>query len=384
MEQFCAVIAVIWVVAFGTSVFQGKLLLDRQGLAAPVDFVSVWAAGQQVLEGHPAAAYDSATHKLAEDKALGRGFGGYVPWWYPPPFLFVAAGLARLPYFVAFAIWMAVTWSIFALVLRGIAGHRLGLLLAAAFPATLWNIATGQTGFLTAALIGGAMLLLEPRPMLSGLCLGILTYKPHFGILFPLILAVAGHWRPFAIAAATGIVMALASWLTFGSAAWEAFFHAMPTAATTALSHGMVNASEGMARFWRLQSLFGFVRTLGGNETTAWVFQITAALASFTVVSMIWRRPVPFELKAAALAVGTLFITPYVFAYDLTILAVPMTFLIRLGLRTGFWFGEPAALGIAAICVFLFPFVKMPVGVMAMLIAAALILRRVCVGERRP
>ena len=265
-----------------------------------------------------------------------------------------------------------------ALTLRGIVGHRLGLLFAGAFPATLWNVAVGQNGFFTAALIGGTLLLLDRRPVLAGLCLGILIYKPQFGLLFPLVLAVAGYWRTFATAAAVGIAVALASWVAFGSAAWVAFFQATPMTAKAVLS-------DGMADFAKLQSVFGLVRALGGGATTAWAFQITAAPAREPAgVSIIWRRPVPFELKAAALAVGSLLITPYVYVYDLTILALSMAFLIRLGLRTGFCPEEPAALVAASACILLFPLAGIPTGLLAMLVAAALILRRVSVGERTP
>jgi hypothetical protein len=221
------------------------------------------------------------------------------------------------------------------------------------------------------------LLLLERRPVLAGLCLGILVYKPQFGLLFPLVLAVAGYWRTFLTAAGVGIALALASWVAFGTEAWVAFFQATPLNAKAVLS-------DGLADFGKLQSLFGLVRVLGGGETTAWLYQITTALVSALGVMIIWRRPVPFELKAAALALGTLFITPYVFAYDLTILALPTAFLICLGLRTGFWPGEPAALVGAAACILLFPLAALPSGLLAMVVAAALILRRVSVGELAP
>ena len=58
-------------------------------------------------------------------------------------------------------------------------------LVALGFPAALWNVTAGQNGFLTAALIGGTLGLLERRPALAGVCLGLLTYKPQFGLLFP-------------------------------------------------------------------------------------------------------------------------------------------------------------------------------------------------------
>lgn len=376
-EELCAAVVLASAVFLGASLFKGAWLIDWRGFAIPTDFVNVWAAGRLALEGHPAAAYDWTIHKQAEVEALGHGFATYGSWSYPPPFLFVSTALARLPYFAAFAIWIGVTWAVFALTLRRIVGHRLGLLLAAAFPATLLNVTVGQNGFLTAALIGGTLLLLDRRPVLAGLCLGILTYKPQFGLLFPLVLAVAGYWRTFATAAVVAIAMALASRVAFGSAAWMAFFEATPMNAKAVLS-------DGRLAFAKLQSVFGLVRALGGGETTAWLFQIPAALAAALGVTIIWRRPVPFELKAAALAVGTLFITPYVFVYDLTILALSTAFLIRLGLRTGFLPGEAAALVAAAACILVFPFAEMPTGLLAMLVTAALILRRVIVGKRTP
>jgi arabinofuranan 3-O-arabinosyltransferase len=374
-EELCAAVVLASAVFLGASLFKGAWLIDWQGLAIPSDFVNVWAAGRLVLEGHPAAAYDWTIHKQAEVEALGHAFATYGSWSYPPPFLLVGAALAKLPYFAAFAVWMGVTWAVFALTLREIVGHRLGLFLAGAFPATWLNVSVGQNGFFTAALIGGTLLLLEKRPVLAGVCLGILTYKPQFGLLFPLVLVVAGYWRTFAAAAVVAVAMALASYITFGSAAWVAFFAATPMNAKAVLSDGMID-------FAKLQSVFGLVRALGGSETAAWWFQIPTALATAVGVAILWRRPVPFELKAAALAIGTLFITPYVFAYDLTILALSTAFLIRLGLRTGFWSGEVAALIAAAVCILLFPFAVMPTGLLAMLIATALILRRVMVGER--
>ena len=378
-EQLCAAVALASAVFLGASLFKGAWIIDLQGVARPTDFVNVSAAGRLVLEGHPATAYDWTIHRQAEVATFGPAVDAYISCAYPPPFLFAAAELARLPYLSAFVIWIAATWSLFALVLWRIVGHRLGLLLAGAFPATLLNAAIGQNGFFTAALIGGTLLLLEKRPLLAGVCLGVLTYKPHFGLLFPLVLAVAGYWRTFATAAVVGIAIALISWVTFGSVTWEAFIHGMPMTAKAVLS-------DGLAGFGKLHSLFGLVRAFGGSETAAWVFQITAAIISAVGVCIIWRCPVPFELKAAALAVGTTFMTPYVFVFDLTILAVPTAFLIRLGHPTGFRPGEPAALIAAAFCILLFVLLPLaiPTGLLAMLIIATLILRRVSVREPAP
>jgi glycosyl transferase family 87 len=46
-------------------------------------------------------------------------------------------------------------------------------------PMPAHNAVVGQNGFLTASLIGGTLYLLPTRPVLSRICLGLLTYKPH-------------------------------------------------------------------------------------------------------------------------------------------------------------------------------------------------------------
>lgn len=51
---------------------------------------------------------------------------------------------------------------------------------------------------------------------------------------------------------------------------------------------------------------------------------------------------------APALAAGTLLVTPYLFLYDLMVLAIPVAILVRLGLAHGFRSHELPALGLAA------------------------------------
>ena len=84
----------------------------------------------------------------------------------------------------------------------------------------------------------------------------------------------------------------------------------------------------------------------------------------------------PYTLKAAALAAGTLLITPYLFMYDMMVLAIPVAFLVRLGLRSGFRPYELPALGVALALIVSFIFTGFPVGLGATLIVAGLVLRR--------
>jgi 1,4-dihydroxy-2-naphthoate octaprenyltransferase len=81
-------------------------------------------------------------------------------------------------------------------------------------------------------------------------------------------------------------------------------------------------------------------------------------------------------LKAAALATGAVLITPYLFMYDMMVLAVPVAFLVRIGLASGFRRYELAALACAVALIISFIFLMAPVGLGATLIVATLIVRR--------
>jgi len=59
---------------------------------------------------------------------------------------------------MAFIGWTTASLVPYLLVMRAIVGRPFGLLLAVAFPVILANTLVGQNGFLTAALIGGAVL----------------------------------------------------------------------------------------------------------------------------------------------------------------------------------------------------------------------------------
>jgi arabinofuranan 3-O-arabinosyltransferase len=298
-----------------------------------------------------------------------ENFIGYFAWHYPPPFLFVAAFLAQFPYAVAFFGWVSVSFLPYLAVMRAIIGRSVGLMLAVGFPLVLSNGLVGQNGFLTASLIGGTLYLLPTRPVLAGICLGLLTYKPQYGLLFPIVLIAAGQWRVFFSAGLTAVGLACVSWLAFGTESWQAFFHWMPMFSQAFLT-------EGKATWWKLQSLFSMVRYLGGSEQLAWTFQwiLTAAVAT-TLVAM-WRSNVRYSLKAAALAAGTLLTTPYLFMYDMMVLAIPVAWLVRIGLARGFRSHELPALACAFALTTSFMFFGEPVGLAATLIVGSLILRR--------
>lgn len=364
---FC-VANVVWL---ATALLTGSWLWDTPGRLISTDFLNVYAAGKFALSGTPVSAYDWPTHKAMEIEVLGYDFKGYYGWHYPPFYLFVAAALATLPYAVAHASWSAISFLPFVAAVRASAASKAGYLLALSAPALVANVLVGQNGFLTAALIGFALAFLEKRPVLAGICLGLLTYKPHFGVLFPVALVAAGHWRAFIAASVTAIILALLSILAYGIEPWLAFLRWLPVTSQAFLS-------EGRAEIEKMQSLFALLRTLGTAEWMAWSAQIVLSGAIAIAIWKIWKsREHAYALKAAALGVGVLLATPYIYLYDMVTITIPIAFLFLLGMSRGFLRYEIAAIAAVMLLVASFPFVKLPVGLLASLLLAALVSRRV-------
>jgi len=310
-------------------------------------------------------------------RAVGCDFDGYYGWHYPPPAFFFAAALATLPYLVAAVVWLLTTLATYVAAIAGILGLRTGVLFALGFPAAIWNVTAGQNGFLTAALIGGTLGLLERHPALAGVCLGLLTYKPQFGLLFPIVLIADRRWLTIVVATLTAILLAALSWFAFGSASWEAFVHWAPLS-----SHALID--EGALDWYRLQSVFAFARAHGGSETLAWIVQGIVSLVLAVGLVWLWKSRVAFELKAAALAAGALLATPYLFMYDLVVLAVAVAFLLRFAFAREFLSQiEVAALAAAGALILIYPYVKTNVGLAAVVIVMILVMHR-AFAQARP
>lgn len=293
-------------------------------LAKPctTDFVSFYAAGRLANAGTPQLAYNIAAHFAAEQSVTAPGIG-YQFFYYPPVYLILCAALARLPYLAAFVAFAAATLLAYLAVARHILDDRSGtaLLVLLAFPEVFWTIGLGQNAFLTAALFGAATLLVDRRPLAAGLLFGALCYKPHFGLLVPLALAVSGRWRCFAAAGVTVAALVFASLLLFGAETWRAYFAAIGAAPAMYQS--------GRILFAGFASPFGAIRLIGGGVTLAYAVQIAASVAAAVLVGIVWRRNLSLPLRAATLAAATLVAVPLALLYDLMLAAVAVAWLVR-------------------------------------------------------
>lgn len=327
-----AMIGYLWAGSTGT--------LDSWGRPLGTDFSNVWTAGRMALEGRAAGIYDFATHYRAQQLAHASDAVPFYSWHYPPLFLLAAAALATLPYLAALALWQLSTLAAALAVVCRCCRDRDTWLVAAGAPAVIVCLTHGNNGFLTAALFGGGLLLLDKRPVLAGLCLGALAYKPQLGLVLPVALLAGGHWRTIATAAATALALALASRLAFGPEVWSAFI------ASTGQTRRIV-LEEGGPGWQTIQSAFSAVRNLGGSVALAYAAQAAVAAGAIASTAVLWRSRAAFELRAASLMISALLATPYVLDYDMVLLGPAIALLVAYGRAHGFVAWEATLLGLA-------------------------------------
>ncbi|HEX2634159.1 MAG TPA: glycosyltransferase family 87 protein, partial [Bradyrhizobium sp.] len=318
----CVIAALAWI-----ALSDG--LVDRNGKPLGTDFSNVYAAGRLTWQGRAADAYQPALQHAAEKAVFAGRNVPFFGWHYPPFFFAIAFAVAAFPYAWGLVIWIASSLAAYLMVIRAILPRPQTLLVAAAFPAVFVNIGHGHNGFLTAALLGGALHLLDRRPWLAGVLIGCLAYKPQFGVLIPIALLAGTRWRTIGAAAGTVAALIALSLLTLGGDVWNAFADSLKFTQAVVLE-------QGDTGWEKIQSVFSAVRMWGATVHTAYAVQIALGLVLAASIAWLWQSNAPFELKAAALATGSLLATPYVLDYDLVVLAVAIAYFTRHGLKYGF------------------------------------------------
>ncbi len=329
-RAYCLILLAVCALAIAGWIAASHGLIDRNGKPIGTDFSSFYAAGSLAREGHAADAYALAAQYAREQATFGANTPFYS-WLYPPVFFLVAAPLAAMPYPLALAVWQGATLALYFLVIAAIlraARERQRiiadnwLLVAAAFPAVFVNLGHGQNGFLTAALLGAALVNLPRRPILAGMLMGLLCYKPQFALLFPVALLAAGQWRAIAAAGVTVIVLVAVSYLAFGADAWAGFV------ASTELSRKLL-LEQGSVGFEKLQSVFAAVRLWGGGISLAYAAQAAVSGLVICCTAWVWYTSDQHELKSALLIAATTLASPHLLDYDLMLLAPALAFLAR-------------------------------------------------------
>ena len=301
------------------------------------DFGFLWGGARLFWLGktdtifHPALFNDWLAHQIAPGS-----MEMFATWSYPPTMLLPLLPFGLLPPSAAMALWIAATFSLLTWVLHRLL-HSWWIVAAVVLsPAACYCFVSGQNGALTAALFIAGLWITDRRPIMAGICFGLLTIKPHLGILVPFALAAGGHWRAFASAAITACGVFALTVLLFGADAWSGFLHnTMPHMSAQLLHDYGIPPQHAMPTM--LVTLQGW----GVPTARACFAQTLSTLAAIVAVIWAWRQPNDGrEWRNAVTCTALLLATPFGYTYDMIPAMLAVVLLVKAGIRGGFAWPE--------------------------------------------
>ena len=310
-----------WAVFASTFVHPG--LIGPNYNAPGSDWMVMYAAARASLSGHLALIFDGDRF-TAHLNALFAGWLteplDFRPWVYPPSFLLMLAPFAPLGFFGSYAAFQIVSGGLLVAALRyradrGPAAAWIALA-ALASPAAAVNAVDGQCGFLVAALLVGGFRLVRVRPLAAGVLVGLLTFKPQFGLMVPIALIAMRQWRCLLAAALTVLALVAASAAAFGADAWFAW------------------GREAVQGYLGRRSEMGDLRPAVGRQRLclrgapgapamlASIIQTATILASAAATYAAFRSRLRPDLKLAVLLTAALLAAPHSANYDDVLLVI--------------------------------------------------------------
>jgi hypothetical protein len=300
---------------------------DRNGNLKGADFAHLYTLGSVGL-AHRAPGPDHDLYNEAAQAAITArripGAAGihYIPLSSPQVSIFFAP-LAILPYATALVLWLAASALLYAFCCYALwrSCPRLGddpwtvLLVALAFPGFFHLIVWGQSSALALACFTAAFFLLrDDRPVLAGLALGCLIFKPQLGLAAAFIFAYTRAWRVLA-----GAILSAA-----GQLAVPAFYYGVDS--LREWSHTMIRAFDNPfvePRPYQTLSLRTFWTMLVPGHTSSFVLYLLSALLILAWTAAVWsQRPaLPLSLRYSSLLVASALVAPHLLIYDVAILA---------------------------------------------------------------
>jgi hypothetical protein len=282
------------------------------------DFLVFHAAAVAFFQGKLAVVYDTAALTELQNSLYAGRLPyplAFRPFLYPPLWLFDLLPFGLLPLGVAIGAFLTLTASLCAGALRMLGLRWEAIVAILVSPAALWVVVGGQNTFLSVALLYGGLSLLERRPVVAGMLLGLLAYKPQVWLLVPVALLAARAWRPLVAMAATVTALCLVTLALFGPDLWLAFLRAARDASTGTA------ALEMYARVHtHMTTLLAAAKILGMADGPALALQLAgAALGAAVVIWAFATRPAS-HARTAVLVTATFLVSPYTLNYDLLLL----------------------------------------------------------------
>ena len=299
------------------------------------DFGAFFTGAAMVRNGQGAELYDFEAQRAVQDQHLGNDRTSWQPYLNPPALAMALATTTSFGYVASFRIFSVALFLILLASLLGLKRAMPGvnrsrlsavtaLLLTVGFLPVALTTFGGQNTALTLALLCGIYGAVRTKhPVIAGVLLGVLTYKPQFVLVVGVVFLLQRQFKTIAVAALVGLLHYGLGAVVCG-ASW-------PTEYLAALAeHGpRETAQNGVWHF----SLPAVVERLipgqgAGAVTALGVITIMGLLigtgSRVSVESA--RYPAFFGMMVAS----TMLIAPHLQYYEVGILALP----VLLGLET--------------------------------------------------
>jgi len=284
---------------------------DAVGYVVGRDFLNTWFFGKAALLPDPGRFYDPAVYRHWLDQTVPQDIFNHL-WSYPPSFLLMAAPLGGLSYPVALAVWTLAGLLCLYLAVRGDGLRTLAIF---GSTASLFCLIGGQISFFMAALLLGALRLLDRRPLLAGFLIALCTVKPQMGFLFPVLLIASRRWRVLAAATFGTLALVAATSLIWGLDVWRDYIH-------LGLPAQMDDTKETYLILAPWSPTITTALTMAGVplSVTSLVQSGFTLLAVLLVILGCRQGPMD-ERKAALFLACGVFASPYFLAHDLVALS---------------------------------------------------------------
>lgn len=300
-----------------------------------LDFIAFYTAGtfcQQHLVGD---LYDLPTVKKFQKQLAAENnldLQNVAPWWNPPIFALVMQPLATMGFESARWVWTAINllclgaaaWLLVQMLpaewgwqIRGL----VPLLICISMPA-IQAIGHAQNSAISLLILAASVTLAKKnRPIVSGLVLGLLSYKPQIALSVAAILSCYAGGRALGGFAVTAGAILIAN-LVLLPGTLAHYIYQLP-ANMHAIQFGQVYIWERQVTFGGFWQLLLHGRLASGPTPT--IFGLTLLTDAILVGALVWVliRSRGDERFVIAALVAMPMLMPYFLDYDLLLLAVP-------------------------------------------------------------
>jgi hypothetical protein len=294
--------------------------VDRLGKVKGTDSLQFYVGGSFVRDGRLQDFYDvQAQYVRAQTIAPASRDTLYMPVQSPQTAL-AFAPLSALPYVVAVTIWLAIIVLLYLAACWWIWRHCLALHAyrseaitgVVAFPGLYSTVLHGQTSAVALLCVTAALIALwRGRRIAAGVALGCLVFKPHWLAAGIAVFVVAREWRVVAGALTAAVAQVGVTYAVAGAAAMNGYWKILVSVQRIG---DLLEPRPG-------DSLRSFFKVFVPSAPAALILYVAASCAALAITARIWRSDARFELRASAVVIATILISPHAFAYDLILLA---------------------------------------------------------------